>query len=104
MPTILFEGNSLGPAMQLEEPDGGSLMDICDDADAPVPFSCRGASCGTCRVEVLEGAEFLKPMIPDEKDLLETLGNPPNSRLACCTHVRRGTGQVRLRAADETML
>ena len=77
MPTIVFEASIVGPAMTVEEPDGGRLVDICDDARAPVPFSCRGASCGMCRVEVLEGGERLSPPDRYERGVLESFGDPP---------------------------
>src|SRR5690606_34619412 len=53
MPTVRFlsdEGD-----LEVDVPEGGPLVDVCDEHDAPVPFSCRSASCGTCRLDVLEG-------------------------------------------------
>ena len=73
MPTVHFEGNIFGEDSVAEVPDGGALVDVCDKTSAPVPFSCRSATCGTCRVEVLEGAELFHEPEPEETDLL---GNP----------------------------
>ena len=95
MPTIAFLGGSAGPAVTaLGE---GRLVDVCDEAHAPVAFSCRGATCGTCRVEVVEGAELLEPPGEDEVALLEEKGAPADQRLACQAVVRAGAGLVRLR-------
>lgn len=101
MPTIVFEGNTLGPTLRVEEPEGGALVDICDDHSAPVPFSCRGASCATCRVLVIEGESLFEAPGEAELDLLEVMGNVPKQRLACSARLKAGDGFVRLRVADE---
>ena len=99
MPTIEFLGNGFGMTKTVEAPEGGALVDICDDHFAPIPFSCRSASCGTCHVDVLEGAEcFEAPDVP-EQELLDLLGGGKGgSRLACQAQVRPGPGHIRLKA------
>ena len=97
MPTIEFSGNRFGRMKVVEAPGGGELVDICDEYFAPVPFSCRSASCGTCHVEVLEGAELLEPAEPREQELLDLIGSTGTSRLACQAKVRPGSGLLRLR-------
>jgi 2Fe-2S ferredoxin len=101
MPTVHFEGNLFGQDVHVEVPDGGPLVDVCDGVLAPVPFSCRAATCGTCRVEVLEGADLLEPREGAEAELHALLGDPPNIRLACQAKVGRGAGLIRLRIADD---
>jgi hypothetical protein len=56
--------------MSAEAGGGGRLLDVCDDVRAPVAFSCRGASCGTCRVEVVAGADLLAPPARGELEVL----------------------------------
>lgn len=97
MPTIVFEASALGPAVTAEA-GAGRLIDVCDDARAPIVFSCRDARCATCRVEVVEGEQLLDPPARGELDLLERLGAPPRLRLACQAVLRAGPGLVRLRA------
>lgn len=98
MPTLEFLANAVGRLKRVEAPDGGELVDICDEYLAPIPFSCRSASCGTCHVQVLEGAELLEPPSPEEAELLSLLGGEGQHRLACQARVRPGPGVVRLRA------
>lgn len=98
MPSIEFVGNRLGATKRIEAPEGGALVDICDEHFAPIPFSCRSASCGTCHVAVLAGAEFLFPPEYEEQDLLDLLGGDGTSRLACQAEVRPGPGLIRLRS------
>ena len=98
MPKIEFLGNSIGPAKIVDVPEGGELVDICDRYFAPIPFSCRSASCGTCHVEVLEGAELLAPPDEQEEELLDILGGDGTTRLACQARVKPGTGLIQLRA------
>lgn len=97
MPSIVFEGNAIGREKRAEAPDGAQLVDVCDEVLAPIPFSCRSASCGTCQVEILEGAQLLEAPNAAEQELLEILAGPPNVRLACQARVRAAPGLVRLK-------
>lgn len=97
MPTIVFEGNAIGREKRAEAPDAGELVDVCDEVLAPIPFSCRSASCGTCQVEILEGAELLEAPSELERELLELLGGPENNRLACQARFRQSAGLIRLK-------
>ena len=98
MPFVEVLGSGLGMTKMVEAENGGDLVDVCDEHLLPVPFSCRSATCGTCHVEVLEGQELLEPPSPEESDLLELLGGPEGSRLACQARVRKGPGLLRLRS------
>jgi adenylate cyclase len=97
MPTLVFDGNELGPPIAAEAEGGGRLLDVCDDVRAPVGLSCRDARCGTCRIEVVAGADLLAPPAQDEIEVLEAAGAPPSHRLACQAIVRPGPGVIRLR-------
>jgi ferredoxin len=98
MPTIEFVGNHFGANKTIETERGGDLVDICDEYFAPIPFSCRSASCGTCHVEVLEGAALFEPPSDVESELLEILRGPENSRLACQARVKAEPGLIKLRS------
>ena len=97
MPRIEFVGSALGAKKTVDVPEGGALVDVCDEYLAPVPFSCRSASCATCHIEVLEGAELLEPPEAEERVLLEILTGLPNARLACQAQVKPGPGLLRVR-------
>jgi ferredoxin len=99
MPTIVFFEGVLGRMKVMEAPDGGELLDICDEHLAPVAFSCRSASCATCQVQVVEGAELLEPPALEERELLTLLGGPSNNRLACQARIKPGLGRIRLKPA-----
>jgi 2Fe-2S ferredoxin len=87
--------------IEAEAPAGTRLVDLCDERNAAVPFSCRSASCGTCRIDVLEGADLLEAPRDDELDILDLFGDDPSrTRLACQAHVRAAGGRVRVRPAD----
>ncbi len=102
MPTITFEASDGVKKKTVESPKGGALADIIDDSEAPIPFSCRSASCATCHIEVLEGGEALLPPEADELDVLEAISSaPPKFRLACCAKMKAGPGTVRVRAQNE---
>ncbi|HHH29644.1 MAG TPA: (2Fe-2S)-binding protein [Polyangiaceae bacterium] len=97
-----------GRGVSVRARPGDAIRDLCDDARAPVPFSCRSGRCGTCYVEVVEGAELLSPVDEDERLVLDTLrANAtdmprPRHRLACqaCVDPAAGEpGRIRLRVA-----
>lgn len=100
MPRIEFLSSSAGGARETDAPDGGALVDICDQALAPIPFSCRSASCATCHVEVVAGSELLEPAEEMERDLLDIVGGPENGRLACQARVKAGPGLIQIRSLD----
>lgn len=62
----------------------GSAYDALAAAEVELPTRCRGhMSCGLCRVEVLEGAEALPPVLRDEDELLDLGERTASTRLAC---------------------
>jgi len=101
MPKIEFLASELGPGSVVDRPDGGRMIDACDEAAAPVEFSCRSASCGTCRVDVLEGAALLAPPREDELEVLEIFESAPTHRLACQAVIRPGSGLIQLRWVND---
>ena len=69
-------------------PDGGSIDAICENAG--IPFCCNSGVCGTCKVEVLDGAENLDELTDEEKDL----GMDRNNRLSCQCRIKSGTVKI----------
>lgn len=80
MATVRFE-----PAgYEVDVAPGTALVDVCDEhPDAEVPFSCRSASCGTCRCRVITGMAALSKAEDDELDVLEVFGDGADVRLCC---------------------
>ena len=100
MPVVVFECPGQ-PILEVSASGGARLVDLCDEKSAGVPFSCRSASCGTCRVDVLEGADLLDPPTDEELDVLDLFGDDPTRcRLACQIRLREtGDGRLRVRPA-----
>ena len=79
---------------------GDRLLDACDEhPDPPIPFSCRSATCATCRVRVVSGASALGEPEDEELALLEAIGAGSDERLACQV-VRLAEGAVVLEVED----
>lgn len=94
MPTVIFEYLDA----RVEAPEGARVMDLADEHPrSGVPFSCRFANCGTCRVEVAEGLALCEPPTAREERVAKVFNDPPTVRLACQLRVRAGDGVVRLR-------
>ncbi len=77
---------------------GESLLERLHAAGAPIESVCRGnGACGTCIVEVEEGAESLSPAAPDECDMVKRRGGNDRCRLSCQAKLLSGTsGAVKL--------
>lgn len=102
MPTIVFEPPS-GEPLRVESNGDEDLMDVCDEVMAPIVFSCRSTTCGTCAVRVTEGKDLLEPPGPREARLMEEL-HADGRRFACALHVRSGKGLLRLRVCARQAL
>ena len=91
--------STTGRVVEIHAPEGAALIDLCDQHEAPIPFSCRSASCGTCRIHVLEGADGLLPPAEDELDLLDVFDlKPPLVRLTCQAKIAPGATAIRIKA------
>lgn len=101
MPKIQFEASEFGPAVSTEVTGPTPLVDVCDEVGAPILFSCRSASCGTCRVEILAGSELLEEPKRAELEVLDIFAAPPNYRLACQAVVRQAPGVLKLKMAPD---
>lgn len=94
MATVVFDDVGVSVAA----PEGARVMDLADEhPESAVPFSCRFANCGTCRVEVLEGLELCEPPTEREARVRRIFSDGDDVRLACQLRVRAGDGVVRLR-------
>ncbi len=97
MATVVFTANRFGAEKSVDVPEGGDIVDICDEHFCPIPFSCRSASCGTCQIDVLDGEHLLEPPNEAESELLPLLGG--RGRLACQVKVKPNVeGTVRIRS------
>jgi 2Fe-2S ferredoxin len=101
MPTVVFDAKGAARVTK-EAPNGGALADLCDESEAPIPFSCRSANCGTCRVVLIEGGELLLPPADEELDILDVFAvTPDRHRLACQARVKPGPGLLHVRAVED---
>jgi 2Fe-2S ferredoxin len=81
---------------ETEAAPGERIVDVTDEhPQADVPYSCRSASCGTCRVEVVEGAEALVTPEDDELEVLQVFGDEPRVRLACQLRLEKTADDAR---------
>jgi ferredoxin len=95
---VIIESTT-GRIVEIDAPPESALVDLCDEHDAPIPFSCRSASCGTCRIHVLDGGDELCPAAQDELELLDVFNQkPPLVRLTCQAKLRPGAVLLRVRA------
>lgn len=94
MPSIRFEPGNV----TLEVAVGQRLVDVSDQhPEVEVPYSCRSASCGTCRVRVLVGLEAFAPPEDEELDVLDVFGHGADTRLCCQLRVVGEVPRVVLR-------
>lgn len=86
----VINGQELATAAQSDKRDYRARDTRCTPGEGPIPVECRAASCGTCWVGVVAGAENLSPV--NERDerrrmkvfgYLESSDEQPLIRLAC---------------------
>lgn len=69
MPRVSLEHKNL----EYEVEEGEILFDALDNLGEKLPHGCLAGSCGACRVEILEGAQNLKPPSMIEQNTLEAI-------------------------------
>jgi len=86
----VFEGQELASGAQSDKRDYRARDQRCTPGEGPIPVECRAASCGTCWVGVLGGAEKLSAVVDrDERRRMQVFGyastdeDRPLIRLAC---------------------
>ncbi len=95
MPTITF----LPQHVTVECADGESVFEVGRRHGIPIDTSCVGkATCGRCRVKIVEGAEFLPPFNEDEKKHLGSVYHVTKVRLSCQSIVSGGDVTVEVPA------
>lgn len=86
----VIHGQEIASAAQHDKRDYRARDPRCIPGEGPIPVECRAASCGTCWVGVLGGAEKLSPVVDrDERQRMKVFGylesddEKPVIRLAC---------------------
>jgi ferredoxin len=69
-------------------PDGEQMAQACENAG--IPFSCNSGVCGTCQINVLEGAENINELNREEQEL----AMDHTHRLGCQCKILGGTVRV----------
>jgi ferredoxin len=94
MPTVTVLPANLSADVE----PGELLLKAGERTGAQMKFACGSCFCGTCVVEVLSGMDNLSELTSAEIGVLEQINkNPENYRLACCTRVKCGEVQIRVR-------
>lgn len=86
----VFQNQEVASGAQTDKRDYRSRDARCTPGEGPIPVECRAASCGTCWVGVIAGAEKLSPVVDrDERRRMKVFGysdtneEQPLLRLAC---------------------
>ncbi len=73
----------------IEVPDGSRIKDYAEELG--VPFSCRSGICGTCKIDIISGAENLNELNESE---LEMGDRDRNRRLSCQAVILSGEVKI----------
>jgi len=75
MPTVSVAVNIDSPEefQELEIELEQTIFDECEKSGLPLPHGCLAGSCGSCRVDILEGSEFLKAPSVIEQNTIDAL-------------------------------
>ena len=78
-------------------PDGTSFLEFCQENGAPHDFGCTVGSCGTCRLEIVEGSDNVNPITDEERETVEMSTDFEAGRLGCQLIVQ---GDLSIRPVD----
>ncbi len=96
----MFHQQEIASAATTDKRDWSQVDERCTVNEGPIPVQCRSASCGTCWVGILSGAEKLPPVEARERKVLRDCGYTdtdeprPLIRLSCQA---QGAGAVSIR-------
>lgn len=94
MPNVSFHEKEGVEPREFVVEEGDILWESLSDQGEMLPHGCLSGSCGSCRIDVISGAENLAPADGVESDTLEHLksmieGEAPKClRLSCRAEVR----------------
>ena len=80
---VTFDLPNNGESFEVEGEEGDSFVYFSSNSAYPIDTGCNDSTCGTCRVEVLAGAENMSPMSDHEANTLKENNIPDNYRLGC---------------------
>ena len=84
MPSVTFQPSGLRVACEA----GESVFEVARRAGLAISTACVGkATCGLCRVKILDGEAYLTPLNAAEKKHLGNVYFITKTRLACQTRV-----------------
>jgi len=87
MPTVLVKFLKDELIQEVECTQGQNLFQCFEENSIKLPHGCLAGSCGSCRIEILEGYENLSEPSFIENDTIQSLksqyGNEKNIRLSC---------------------
>jgi ferredoxin, 2Fe-2S len=89
--------------LEIEVPEGSTLLEAAENCGAHVGHSCGGVcACSTCHVYVRKGLESLSEQEDAEMDRLDMAFDVrPHSRLSCQSRV--GTDDVDVQVTEESL-
>jgi len=74
---------------------GATVLSASSRLRRPIASGCSESTCGTCRVEVLEGAGNLGEQTARERATLKENGYSPDWRLSCRAELVKDAAKVR---------
>ena len=87
---VVIDGQEIASGAQSDKRDYRSRDERCTPGEGPIPVECRAASCGTCWIGVIGGAEKLSPVVDRAErrrmkvfGYVDTADERPLIRLAC---------------------
>ncbi len=90
---IVLDGDGMEQSVQGSATD--TLVYISGNMHKPIGTGCSDATCGTCRVEVLDGEDNLSAQEARERATLKENGFSEDLRLGCCAQLISESAKVR---------
>ena len=99
-----FEQKGLDPVTFENVEAGQTLLEIALMNDIELHHNCGGVcACTTCHSYIEQGMEYVDEISDKEEDFIDRAVNPRlNSRLACQSLLKDGSGVIEVTLPDQT--
>jgi ferredoxin len=90
-PDEAFEVEFAASGLTATVPAEASILDIAEELNLPVDFSCREGTCGSCETPILTGRAEHRDSVLDEAEQAEN-----TCLMICVSRAERGCPKLRL--------
>lgn len=101
---LTFEQKEAAPVVLQQVSANQTILEVLLQKEIELHHNCGGVcACTTCHIYIEEGMEHLAETTDQEEDYIDRAIRPRlNSRLACQSLLKKGSGTIKVTVPDQT--